>query len=197
MTTTTTISRLRAVFGRSTRSFTGAALCALLLAVAPTAVRAQGTGSITGSVADGATGKYLEGADVSVDGTSLRTATAREGAFSIANVPAGTRTLIVSYPGLEPKSVAVPVTSGQASSTAIRLGASEVIKLAEFKVAGTKEGMAQAIALQKVAINTKIVAAGDQYGDIAEGNAAEYLKFSPASASTTTPTTPAPPRCAA
>ena len=30
-----------------------------------------------------------------------------------------------------------------------------------------------------MAINTKIVAAGDQYGDIAEGNAAEYLKFLP------------------
>src|SRR6185295_17462991 len=34
-------------------------------------------------------------------------------------------------------------------------------------------------ALQRSADNTKVVAAGDQYGDIAEGNAAEYIKFLP------------------
>src|SRR5438128_506629 len=54
-----------------------------------------------------------------------------------------------------------------------------IITLSEFKVAGTKEGMAQAIALQRAADNSKVVAAGDQYGDIAEGNAAEYIKFLP------------------
>jgi len=61
----------------------------------------------------------------------------------------------------------------------VKLGSGDTITLTEFKVAGAKEGMAQAVALQKVAINSKIVAAGDQYGDIAEGNAAEYLKFLP------------------
>ena len=179
MTTPKTIPVLPAVIGRRLSSFVGASVCALLLAVGTTPLRAQGTGAVSGSVVDAATGKYLEGAEVSIDGTALRTATAREGAFSISNVPAGARTITVSYPGLEAKRMEVTVVSGQTASAPIRLGAGEVIKLAEFKVAGTKEGMAQAIALQKVAINTKIVAAGDQYGDIAEGNAAEYLKFLP------------------
>ncbi len=157
----------------------GAALCTLLLAFSTASLHAQQTGIISGSVVDGATGKYLEGADVSVDGTALHTSTAREGAYFLADVPAGSHTVTVAYPGLESKTLPVTVTPGQVATTPFRLGASEVIKLAEFKVAGTKEGMAQAIALQRVSINTKIVAAGDQYGDIAEGNAAEYLKFLP------------------
>ncbi len=137
------------------------------------------TGTITGSVVDASTGKYLEGAEVTIDGSALNAVTARDGSFTFAGVPAGPRTLTISYPSLESKSASVIVTAGQTTSLPVRLGAGEILTLSEFKVAGTKEGMAQAVALQKLAINTKVVAAGDQYGDIAEGNAAEYLKFLP------------------
>ncbi len=149
------------------------------LASAP-AARAQGaTGSVAGTVVDTATGKFLEGADVSIDGTDLRAVTEREGRFVLRDVPAGARTLVVSYPGLERKSSPVVVSAGQTASATVQLGSGEVVTLSEFKVAGTKEGMAQAIALQKSSENLKVVAAGDQYGDIAEGNAAEYIKFLP------------------
>ncbi len=160
----------------------GAGLCALLLALSAAPLHAQQGGAVTGSVVDSSTGKYLEGADVSVDGTSLHASTARDGAFTLTNVPAGPHTVTVSYPGLETKSAPVNIVAGQIASAPIRLGApgaSEIITLSEFKVAGTKEGMAQAIALQRASDNTKVVAAGDQYGDIAEGNAAEYIKFLP------------------
>src|SRR6185436_3600835 len=82
-------------------------------------------------------------------------------------------------PVLETKSSTVNVVAGQSASAPFRLNGSDVVTLAEFKVAGTKEGMSQAIALQRSADNTKVVAASDQYGDIAEGNAAEYIKFLP------------------
>ena len=178
--TTSNPARVLSPLGRLFGSLLSVGLCAFAFVLSSTSLRAQSTsGTITGSVIDASTGKFLESADVSVDGTALHTITAREGAFVITNVPAGTHTVTVSYPGLEAKSSSVSVVAGQTATAPFRLGTGEVVTLAEFKVAGTKEGMAQAIALQKSSDNVKVVAAGDQYGDIAEGNAAEYLKFLP------------------
>ena len=154
----------------------------VVLLLAPVAaVRAQSAiGGITGSVVDASTGKYLEGADVSVDSGAEQVTTGRDGRFVLNNVPSGSHTVTISYPGLEPSTNSVSVNPGQLTNLPIRLGGSaDVVKLAEFKVAGTKEGMAQAIAIQRAALNMKVVAAADQYGDISEGNAAEYLKFLP------------------
>ncbi len=166
--------------GRALGVWLTAGLGALALAFSSPLLHAQSaSGTITGSVVDLSTGKFLEGAEVSVEGTALRTATERQGAFTLRGVPTGSQNVVVSYAGLDPKTSAVNVTAGQVNTLAIQLSNSGIVMLTEFKVAGTKEGMAQAIALQKVSINTKIVAAADQYGDVAEGNAAEYLKFLP------------------
>lgn len=171
----TTLTRVHSRFRSWTSIFV--TVSALIFA-AP--LFAQGTGGVvTGSVVDSNTGKYLEGADVSVEGTSIHTASARSGAFELSNVPSGPQKIVVSYPGRDALTIPVTVEAGKSVSVPARLGSSEVIELSEFKVAGTKEGMAQAVAIQKVSVNSKIVAAGDQYGDIAEGNAAEYLKFLP------------------
>jgi hypothetical protein len=128
--------------------------------------------------AQDANGKFLEGAEISIAGTNLRTTTDRDGTFSIGGVPSGPRSVSVAYPGHESKSNPVAVTAGQSASTSFRLG-SDVVTLTEFKVTGSKEGMSQAIALQKASFNQKLVAAGDQFGDISEGNVGEYLKFLP------------------
>ena len=154
-------------------------LAALLVALATPAHAQTNAGAITGSVLDSDTGKFLEGADVRIEGTSQSTATERQGTFMLRDVSPGPHNLVVSYPGFESKTAPVIVTAGKSASISVRLGASDVVTLSEFKVAGTKEGMAQAIALQKASDNVKVVAAGDQYGDIAEGNAAEYIKFLP------------------
>jgi TonB-dependent receptor len=156
-----------------------AGVAALALATASTLL-AQGTGTISGTVVNANTGKYLEGADVSLDGTGQHVTTSREGAYEFRNAPLGEQKLIVNYPGLDPVSSTVTVTAGQTTVAPLRVSSSsDVLTLSEFRVAGTKEGMAQAVALQKLSVNAKVVAAGDQYGDIAEGNAAEYLKFLP------------------
>ena len=163
---------------RCFRHWLYAGLAASLLAA--TALAQSTTGNISGTVVDTNTGKYLEGADVTVEGTNLRATTNRSGGFDVANVPAGAQKIVVAYPGMDPLTQAVSVTAGGTTTAAIRLGqGSDVVQLTEFKVAGTKEGMAQAVAIQKMSVNAKVVAAGDQYGDIAEGNAAEYLKFLP------------------
>ncbi len=151
----------------------------LLLIASPLFAQTTG-GTVTGTVVDAGTGKYLEGAEVSVDGTELRATSDRSGAFDLRGAPAGAQKVTVAYPGKEAVTTPVAVAVGQSVTLPVRIGGDGgVITLTAYKVAGTKEGMAQAIALQKLSVNTKVVAAGDQYGDIAEGNAAEYLKFLP------------------
>ena len=140
---------------------------------------AQQAGTVTGQVLDNSTGKYLEGAEVSINGTELRTTTARDGQFTLRNVPAGAQKLTVNYPGLDTSEQPIAVTAEQTLNIPVRLSTGEVITLGEFKVAGTKEGMSQAIALQKVSIESKLIAASDQFGSISEGNIGEYLKFLP------------------
>src|SRR4051812_23607135 len=156
-----------------------ALVLALAISLPLSAQTAGAGGNVSGSVIDAPTGKFLGGADVSVEGTSLHVASEREGRFLLRDVPSGLRTIIVSYPGFEPKSAAVNVSAGTTATAEVRLGSSDIVKLSEFRVAGTKEGMSQAIALQKSSDNLKVIAAGDQSGDIAEGNAAEYIKFLP------------------
>src|SRR5690606_23254112 len=49
----------------------------------------------------------------------------------------------------------------------------------EVSNSDTARGMAQAIAMQQSAEESKIVAATDQFGDVTNGNVAEYLKYLP------------------
>gem|GEM_PF-877886 len=136
-------------------------------------------GAVSGKVRDGATAKFLEGAEIVVQGTNLHTTTDRSGVFTFPNLPEGPQTLIVTYPGLEAKTQTVQINSSTPNELLISLSAGDVIQLSEFHVSSTKEGMAQAIALQKVSIQTKLVAAADQFGEVSEGNVGEYLKFLP------------------
>jgi TonB-dependent receptor len=152
-----------------------AGIAALLLSV--TSVYAQQVGTVSGQVVDNSTGKYLEGAEVSVN--DLRTTTERDGKFTLRNVPEGAQKLVVNYPGLDTNETSVDVKAGQTADVAVKMMTQEIITLGEFKVEGTKEGMAQAVALQKVSIESKLIAANDQFGTISEGNIGEYLKFLP------------------
>ncbi len=172
--------RQTGLFARSLlRRFLLLALAPLLALGLSTTLRAQtSSGTVTGIVSDGANGKYLEGVEVMLRDTAILGATERDGAFTLRNVPAGTYTLVVNYPGSRTEEIPFTLAAGQTREFPVKL-TSEVFQMSEFKVVGAKEGMSQAIALQKIAINSKLIAAGDQYGDIAEGNAAEYLKFLP------------------
>lgn len=137
-----------------------------------------GRGSIVGTVSSDSTGTYLEGAEVQIAGTPFSTFTDRDGKFEFRDVSPGSVDVIVNYPGLSRGSVRVTVAAGQTASASARLG-SEVVQLSEFRVGGTIEGMAKAIALQKASAETRLVAASDQFGDILNGNVADYLKFLP------------------
>lgn len=162
-----------------------AALCGLALIAAQQPAYAQAsaeaaaaTGTITGRVLDSSSGNYLEGAEVAISGTAIRAATARGGEYTLTGVPAGDQVVVASYPGLEVKTQSVTVPVGETVNVPLTLK-SDIVQLEGLTVSGAREGMAQAVALQKISIQAKMVAAADQFGEISEGNVGEYLKFMP------------------
>src|SRR5687768_11108686 len=73
------------------------ALAAAVLFSIP--VAAQTTGTITGSVVDKSGRAPLNGVQVSVDGTQRGALTDARGRYTISGVPAGARTVRVTYIG--------------------------------------------------------------------------------------------------
>lgn len=150
----------------------------LCTCVAAFAAGTTETGSLTGRVLEAASGNYLQGAEVVMEGSALRITTERDGSFSFNNVPVGSHTITATYPGLDAQSAAVEVKAGATAAASFSL-TQGVVQLDRLVVRTTKEGAAQAVALQKISIQSKLVAAADQFGEVSEGNVGEYLKFLP------------------
>ena len=162
--------------------------CLLVVASTPTPVRAQAvaTGSITGRVASAHTGSYLEGARITIPGTSLETFTDDSGYFALTDVPAGAAKLHVFFTGFEARTETVFITAGSPATRDITLGApanatAGPVKLDAFTVATSKEMSGAAIAIneQRFAPNLRNVVATDELGFVPEGNVAEFIKFMP------------------
>ena len=156
----------------------GARALAALLFFPTFALAQPTTGSVSGTVVSAANGNFLEGAEIVIEGLDLRANSERGGVFQFPSVPAGTHTITVNYPGLSTYTSTIEVPAGAAANLIARL-TSEIYTLETFKVQGSKEGMAQAVAIQRISVQTKMVAAADQFGEISEGNIGEYLKFMP------------------
>jgi len=146
-----------------------------------------GTGLIEGRVANARSGEYLAGARVTVDGTALETFTDEGGSFRLTNVPIGTARVTVFYTGQPAQSVSVAVAADQTVQRDISLGVPEakpgdgVVKLGEFRVEASREMDASALAIneQRFASNIKNVLSTEEFGNVSEGNVAEFLKFLP------------------
>jgi iron complex outermembrane recepter protein len=149
--------------------------------------QAPATGAIEGRVLNGRSGEYLAGARLSVTGTSLETFTDEDGSYHLENVPPGATRLTVFYTGLPALVVTVTVPPAQVVTQDITLAAppakpdGSVVKLDEFVVATTREMDAAAFAIneQRFASNIKNVVSTEEFGNVAEGNPAEFLKFLP------------------
>lgn len=141
----------------------------------PADVSVQDTGTITGRVQNVFLNVYLEGARVELAGTGRVDYTDQEGRYTFGDVPAGEAVIHVSYTGLNPQRAAVAVIPGRAVTRDVDL-TSEVYLMEKFVVANVREGQAAAITLQRNAPNVKNIAATDAFGNIADGNAAEFVK---------------------
>jgi len=174
-----------------TPSFLLAAGAVMLLALAPCA-QAQttlATGLIEGRVLNAASGTYLEGARITVEGTALEAFTDPDGRYRLAGVPAGEVRVRVFYTGAAPQAAAVRVAAGQMATHDVSLGVApattatrgDTVKLDRFLVGESREmeGAAIAINEQRFAASIKNVVSTDEFGAAAEGNVTEFLKYLP------------------
>lgn len=171
-----------ALFGRWLASFAFALLVAL-----PGFAQNAG-GEIAGRVSNVGTGRYLNNARVTIDGTTRETFTNEYGEYRFSDVPAGTVTVRVAYTGLDTKAEPVTVAAGQSATlnfdltSADRYGQDEkIVQLDTFIVQSNREYEGNALATneQRYAPNVKVVMAADAFGAVNEGNPGEFLKYLP------------------
>ncbi|MBM3856095.1 MAG: hypothetical protein FJ399_23545, partial [Verrucomicrobia bacterium] len=170
------------------QSLLPAAYALMFLALAPCARAQTAPGAITGRVQSEVTGQYLMNVRVSIKGTDLSALTDLYGTFRLAQVPSGKVTLEAFYSGLEPQQATVDLSPGQALERNFSLTSrvapgdkSGVVQLDPFVLTSSRltEGEALATNEQRFAPNIKNVVATDAFGDVPEGNIAEFMRFLP------------------
>jgi TonB-dependent receptor len=148
-------------------------------------VSASATTSVSGRVKNAESGTYLRNARVAVEGTTIETLTDEEGDFLIPNLPAGSRSLRVSYTGMTTETVAI-TGSGPVEVTLRTYGqktteAGETVKLEAFRVSTAREMSAAEMAIneKRIARNIKDVIATDAFGNLAQDNLGDFLQYLP------------------
>ena len=143
-------------------------------------------GTLQGRVLNERNAQYVEGARISIEGTGLVTLTDADGNFRLTQVPAGAVKVQTFYTGLPRDVRSAAISAGKATELTIALGVppksdGDVVQLAEFQVSSSREMDASALAIneQRFAPNIKQVVSTEQFGNVAEGNTAEFLKFLP------------------
>ncbi len=155
-----------------------AALLLGLSSVSSSALAQGAEGTVVGRVQNAKTRAFLEGAQVSVAGTSVRAVTERGGSFTLLRVPAGRQILNVTYTGLDAGSQEIEVVAGGTQQVLINLS-TEVYQLEKFTVAGLREGNAASITKQRNAENLVNVVSMDTFGNVADGNVGNFLQNLP------------------
>ncbi|MBL0939517.1 MAG: outer membrane beta-barrel protein [Gemmatimonadaceae bacterium] len=131
------------VFSRIARRLMLATLAAVVPAITPDSIHAQGApanGRITGRVVDAASGQGITAAGIQVVGVpTLGAQSGVDGRFSIINVPSGTVTLQVRRIGYGPKTITgIIVPAGGTIEQNISLTTAE-LQLAAVTTTATKE----------------------------------------------------------
>lgn len=157
-------------------SFTRGLLVAagLFLGLIPCAFGQTGTGVITGTVSNSATGLFLKDALVELPELGRQTLTDGVGAFRFIDVPSGTHSLVITYLGLDAIRESVTVTDGSRINRVVEMGTA-VYELAQFTVTGEREGNAASITRQRNAPNVKNVVSLDAFGNLPNDSAGELL----------------------
>jgi TonB-dependent receptor len=163
------------------------ALGALLACALPLTAQPAATGAIEGRVINARTGEYLEGVRLTVEGTAFEVFSEEDGSYQLTRVPPGTVRLRAFFTGLPPVTTSVTVAADKTLAHDIAFGAPEraadgsIVKLDAFRVATSREmdGAALAINEQRFASSIKNVVSTEEFGNVAEGNAAEFIKFLP------------------
>ena len=146
------------------------------------------TGTIEGRVLNSTNGNYLNNARVTIEGSNLEAFTNEFGEYRLSNVPVGNVTVRAAFTGLSSQNASIAVNAGQRATRNFDLTRTETgsagdstVVLQAFVIAAGKEMTGQEIAVneQRYAANLKNVVSSDEFGDVAEGNLGEFLKFIP------------------
>ncbi len=162
-------------------------IATLVLPLAAALAQPVAVGTIEGRVLNARNGEYVASARIAVEGAALETLTDAEGFFRVSHVPVGAARVTVFYTGLPPQTTPVTVAADQTARLDVTLGGAvksadgSIVKLDEFRVASSREMDATALAIneQRFASNIKNVLSTEEFGNVAEGNVAEFLKFLP------------------
>src|SRR5687768_839129 len=160
-----------------------ASACLAISAAAQSA--APATGEITGRVLNPANGEYLRNVEVRIPGTPHVAVSEDGGYYRLTNVPLGEVSVVATYLGLATATASARVTSAGPARLDFELkpaagsAIGDTVQLGAFVVSSELDGQAKALSEQKQAMTVKSVVASDNFGDIAEGNIGEFLKFMP------------------
>lgn len=144
-------------------------------------------GVVQGRVENAASGNYLGNVRVALAGGTLETLTNNLGDYRLEGVPVGPVNLVASISGYARKTAAVTVSDVPVTANFSLVPDSgerapgEAVVLQAFVVESqrTMSGSSVALNERRTAMNLKNVVASDEFGDSAEGNVAEFVKYLP------------------
>jgi TonB-dependent receptor len=163
----------------------------IILAFQGVNAQSQNSGTVQGRVFNPATQEYVRNAEIRVEGTNLVAYSGDEGSYIIANVPAGSATMALTYTGYTAEPATIRVEPGKTTTRDFELKGSTfqkageagkkegVVVLGQFVVSSEREGNAKAIMEQRAALNMKNVVSSDNFGDVTGGNVGEFIKYLP------------------
>lgn len=149
----------------------GLTLPALAGAQAPT------TGRIVGRILDAASGAGLSDAGVQVVGTPIGTMSGVDGRFTIANVPAGTVTIMVRRIGYAPKTITgIYLEGGKTLPQDVSLAQASVQLTAQVVTAESERGSVnEALDQQRNSVNVVSSITAEQIAKSPDGDAAQAV----------------------
>lgn len=148
--------------------------------------RRAAKGALSGKIINQAGGDYLRNAAVSVetaDGHVSTTTSGEAGAYELRDLPAGPAKVTVNFIGYVSQTLTVAIEADGTARLDFSLLQSghdgQAAQPGDVIVRGTREGEASSIMTQRKAMEITDVLSTEAYGDIADGNPAEFLKYMP------------------
>ena len=145
--------------------------------------------SIQGRVFNPVSKAYVGNAEVRLEGTNQVTYTESDGSFQFKGVAVGPATIAVTYTGYNTAKEFFVVAAGSlavreislTSTAAIAAQAAKdgTIQLQAYNVSSEREGNAKAIMAQRRNMDISTSVSSDIFGDVADGNVGEFLKYLP------------------
>jgi TonB-dependent receptor len=134
--------------------------------------------SIRGQVYDTGNALFIEGAQVTVEGTDRTVYSEGSGRFTIAGLEPGTYTVTTRSTGYPPVSRTVTLDAASDEETlTIELGSGmDVFELEAFEVVGAVSATVKALNIERSAADLREVVASDIFGQFVDRNPAEALQ---------------------